>query len=142
MSIFSKIFGTKTTPTLDDTVFGSITFQPSHGIDMWCHMPSSDLDHMVVIVAPLTGPTNGQRMFYASLRTTLPKRLIECKAFIKGQNAALTDLDNMRLYSVEVGTEQESDAGEFVIELSDDNADQIHRVEFAQYRPSSYSVDD
>ena len=136
------MFRKKQLVELDDPVFGHLAFEPMHGIDMWCHLPSGVGDHMVLVVAPLTGPTQAQRDFYTSLRDELPSRESECKMIIAAQESPPPNLADMTIYSVEIGPEEELDAQQFVIELSDSDANEIHRVEFRNGRPETYGIDD
>ena len=142
MSIFGRLFGKNAKPTVDDPAFGRIGFNPSHGIDMWCHIPSVPGEHMIIVDAPLNGPTQAQREFYSALHACLAVREAECKAFIAKQADPPANLSRMTIYSVEVGSEAEIATGQFVIELSDSDANQIHRVEFKNGQPSVYGVDD
>jgi hypothetical protein len=123
---------------LDDPVFGSIEFRDG----LWSSVPTRDLHHMIGIVASETGPTRHQREFYIALRNDLAVREAECKAFIARQTGRPSNLSEMSVYAVEIGTETDLIAGQFVIELSDREANEIHRVEFKHGRPESYGVDD
>jgi hypothetical protein len=142
MSIFGKLFKKNAKPALDDPAFGRIEFSPIHGIDMWCHNPSLPGKHMIIVDAPLDGPTQAQREFYSALHSCLSVREAECKAFIAKQDAPPANLSGMTIYSVEVCSEAEIATGQFVIELSDSDANQIHRVEFKNGQPAVYGIDD
>ena len=142
MSILGKLFKKNAKPAADDPAFGRIEYCPRYGIDMWCHIPSVPGDHMIIVDAPLNGPTQSQREFYSALHTCLALREAECKAFIAKQGDPPDNLSSMTIYSVEVGSEAEITSGQFVIELSDRDASQIHRVEFKNGRPAVYGVDD
>ena len=137
-----RLFQKKPKVEKDDPVFGRIVFEPIHGVDIWCHLPADDQDHMVNILAPSTGSSQAQRDFYASLRNDLASRESECKAFIRTSEEPSADPSDLTLYSVEVGTEDDIAEGQFVIELSDQDAIEIHRVEFRNSRPENYGVDD
>jgi len=50
---------------------------------------------MVLVVAPLTGPKQTLRDFYAPLRDELPLRESECNAFIAAQGSAPLNLADM-----------------------------------------------
>jgi hypothetical protein len=137
-----SIFRRKRVAQITDPVFGALEFDPAHGIDMWCHLPSDESDHMVLVVAPSTGPAQGQRQFYASLRNRMRSLESECKSFIATQPSPPPNLSDITVYSVEIGPEEELSARQFVIELSDEDADQVHRVEFRNGRPDTYAMDD
>lgn len=141
MRIFGNLFKKAEKPTLDDPVFGHIDFESKNGVGLWCHIPSAS-DHMVVINAPVTGPTQAQRDFYATLRKNLPTLETACKAFIGKQDSAPANLSQMTVYAVDVGPENEIVTGQFVFELSDKDAKEIHRVGFRNGKPEVYGVDD
>jgi hypothetical protein len=142
MSLFRQLFKKVSKRTLQDPAFGSIEFDPSHGMDMWCHIPTESGDHMIVIDAPITGPTQIQQDFYSSLKANLPMRLLESKTFIATQDEVPANLSEMTIYSVAIGPESDLSAGRFTIEISDSEANQIHRVEFNSGKPELYGIDD
>jgi hypothetical protein len=142
MSIFGKLFKKNANPAVNDPVFGRIEFRPCHGLDMWCHIPSVTGEHMIIVSAPLNGPTQAQREFYSALRACIAVREADCKAFVAKQDDPPANLSNMTIYSVEVGSETDITAGRFVIEISDPDAMQIHRVEFKDGQPARYGADD
>ena len=97
---------------------------------------------MITIVAPASGPTQLQRNFYTKLQPDLAALETEAKTFVSNQPNAPANLSRMTLYSVAVGEDVELSSGQFAIELSDENADEIHVVEFHNGKPAYYSVDD
>jgi hypothetical protein len=123
---------------LDDPVFGTIEFQ--HGL--WTSVPTKALDYLVGVDAPETGPTQAQRDFYTALNQNLPARVAECKAFIGGHDAPPPGLTDMTVYAVDIGPDEEIGRGQFAIELSDAQANEIHRVCFKNGKPAAYEVDD
>lgn len=124
--------------TRDDPVFGRIEFEDG----IWSSVPAEPLDFLMAIDAPETGPTESQRAFYLALRRELPCRVAECKAFISTHADAPSNLSGMTVYSVEIGSDEALERGQFVMELSDDQANEIHRVEFKNRKPKTYAVDD
>lgn len=128
--------------TLEDAVFGQIEFESMQDFGMWCHIPTNDTGHMITIVAPASGPTQLQRNFYTKLQPDLAALETEAKTFVSNQPNAPANLSRMTLYSVAVGEDVELSSGQFAIELSDENADEIHVVEFHNGKPAYYSVDD
>ena len=140
MGIFDKFFQKPPPVTLQDSVFGLIEFQSTYGFVMWCHTPADARDHLIIIDAPETGPTPLQRNFYSRLRGSLPARVAEARAFIAAQEAAPANAVALKLYSVEIGEDAEVAAGQFVLELSGETADEIHRVEFSSDKPDIYSL--
>lgn len=142
MSFFQRLFKNAAMLAKDDPAFGRIEFCPSHGIDMWCRIPAGTGDHMIIVDAPLSGPSQAQRDFYSKLQACLAQREAECKEFISKQPDPPANLASMTVYSVEIGPEQAIATGQFVIELADADASEIHRVEFKNDRPETYGVDD
>ena len=123
---------------LDDPVFGRIEFRDGS----WASVPAEAPDHRIGVDAPETGPTQSQRDFYRALSADLSSRMAECKAFIAAQEDAPSNLSDMTVYFVEIGSDEELDRGQFVIELSDEEANEIHRVGFKNGKPETYGVDD
>ena len=142
MSLFGKMFKRPVKPTVDDPVFGKIEFTSKYGVDMWCHTPTEPEGHMILVDAPLSGPTDAQRRFYSQLLALLAERETECKAFISAQKSSPATLEQMEVYLVEIGPDNAIACGEFVIELADKAAIEIHRVEFRDGKPEVYRVDD
>ena len=142
MSFFGNLFKKQAQPMLQDAVFGLIEFQASYGFPVWSHTPSDVKDHLIIIDAPATGPTPLQHKFYTQLRSQLPARTAEARAFLATQADAPANLAALTLYSVEIGEDGEIEAGQFVLELSDAAATEIHRVEFNQSKPEAYSTDE
>ena len=142
MNIFRTLFKKTAKPTKQDPVFGRIEFSSDHGIDMWCHIPTGKIGHMIIVDAPLNGPSQVQRDFYSALQSHLKQHIEECKTYISAQNNPPHNLAAMTIYSVEVGSDDEIDSGKFVVELCDSEANEIYRVEFNHGRPEKYGVDD
>ena len=136
-----NLFRRKPKTTLDDPVFGMIEFNSYHGIGMWSHIPADSECYMILVEAPKNGPSQLQRDFYSGLRDNLNAIESECKAFIATQGPP-PNLLSMTIYSVEIGSEEEIERKQFVIELSDRKANEIYRVEFRNGKPAYYGVDD
>ena len=126
----------------EDAVFGQIEFESMQDFGMWCHIPTSETGHMITIVAPASGPTQTQRDFYTQLQKNLAAHATEAKTFISSQPNAPANFSKLTIYCVAVGEDVELSSGQFAIELSDENADEIHVVEFHNGKPAYYSVDD
>jgi hypothetical protein len=142
MKLFRKFFRKPSQPKRDDSVFGPIEFESNHGIDMWIHSPSGVDDPIIVLFAPESGPTQGQRDLYRSLKDRFPKLEAACKEFIGQQEDAPEDVSALKIYAVEIGPDEEIAEGRFTIELADAEADEINRVEFIEGKPAIYGVDD
>ena len=140
--MFRKLFRKPSQPKRDDPVFGPIEFASDHGVDMWIHSPSGVDDHMIVLFAPASGPTQGQRDLYRSLRDRFPKLEAACQEFIGQQEDAPENVSTLKIYAVEIGSDEEIAQGRFTIELTDAEADEINRVEFVKGTPAVYGVDD
>lgn len=137
-TFFSFLFSKKK-KILKDSVFGVIEFDGF----VWTHIPkNTEKSFMIIINAPSTGPTQAQRDFYISLKNDLNSLEEECKTFIFSQEEPPLHLQVMTIYSIEIGEESEVENGQFVIELSDKDANEIHRVKFMNGKPSYYEVDD
>ena len=119
VGILKKIFTKNKKIERDDPVFGHVEYERSHGVDMWLHAPSDDKDHMIVVFASATGPSQAQRDFYDSLRRDIVSLESSCKEFISRQQDPPANLSDMMIYSVEIGDDSELENGQFVIELSD-----------------------
>lgn len=137
-----NLFKTKPKPTLDDPVFGHINLDSGHGIDMWSYIPPDAVTPMICIEAPACGPSNAQRQFYTELRNELSSREAECKTFIAQCESNPANLADMTIYAINIGPDEEIAAGQFEIELSDEDAFEIHRVVFRKMKPIGYEGDD
>lgn len=127
MGLFTGIFNKNKKFFLIDPVFGKIEF---NGI-LWSHMPlNAGEDLMIVIDAPETGPSDIQSKFYMELKLRIYFLIDEARNFIKNQQKADFDTTQLNLYSIEINNHAETVSNNFVIELSDSMANEIHRVEF------------
>jgi hypothetical protein len=137
-----SLFKKKQKRVLDDPVFGRIEFDLIHGIDIWSYIPKDGESPMLCIDASSLGPSDGQREFYCGLKKDLPSRELECKAFISQCETKPINLIEMAVYAINIGTHAELASGQFEIELSDKDANEIHRVVFKNWKPSGYEIDD
>ena len=128
--------------TLDDPVFGHIELDSTHGIDIWSFIPPDAETPMICIEAPARGPSNVQQKFYTELRSALSSLEAECKTFISQCESKPDNLADMTIYAVNIGPDEEIASGQFEIELSDDDAFEIHRVVFNDMKPVGYEIDD
>lgn len=139
MSIFNRLFRKTAGLSLDDPVFGKMTFD--HGI--WSHTPSSSGEEfMITVVAPEAGPTEGQRTFYRGIRARLADFEERARNFIREESAEGVDVSILSTHAVEIGDQSETEDGRFTLEMSDPNAWVVHRVEFCGDRPLLYGFDD
>lgn len=123
---------------LSDPVFGNL----EHDGDLWVAIPFDPKNgFMVIVVADESGPSIRQQRFFERIIANLTQHEGEAKSFIGPQNNEL-DLNSLTIYALEIGTEEELEKGEFVLELSDKDAYEIHRIEFKELVPSQYGIDD
>lgn len=134
----AKLLGKTPRQTLEDPVFGNL----ERDGDLWVGIPSDpENGFMVFVVADESGPSIRQQRFFERIMANLTEHEGEAKSFIGPQNTEL-DLNSLTIYALEIGTEEELERGEFVLELSDKDAYEIHRVEFKGLIPSIYGIDD
>lgn len=139
MSIFANLLKKKKQIVLSDPVFGEISFNK----DMWTYIPPPNVDEpMIIIEAPEEGPSEEQRKYYINLKQRTSSIVSEAINFIKKEHISNLDLNKLGLYSIIIGSLTEIEKNMFVIELSDDKAEDIHRVEFENNQPIRYVVDD
>ncbi|MFN0051486.1 MAG: hypothetical protein ACKV0T_04800 [Planctomycetales bacterium] len=133
MGFFENLFRKKVEIEVHDPVFGVLSF--AHGI--WTHVPREpNAGFMVTVDAPESGPTDRQRDFFQSIRANLPDFEHRANDFIR--RCVDESLPLLSVYSVEIGTDDETGRQEFVLELSDDDAHEIHRVQFRAGEPVDY----
>ena len=134
----SKLFRKSPVQTLSDPVFGSLERQG----DSWVAIPSDpENGFMVIVEAGDSGPSIRQQRFFERTVANLTRHEAEAKSFIGPQNAEL-DLRSLEIYALVIGFEEELERGEFVIELSDKDAHEIHGIYFKWLIPSQYGIDD
>lgn len=139
MSIFDRFFKKSAVLSLDDPVFGSITFD--HGV--WSHTPAAAGDDFAItVVAPESGPAEEQRKFYELIRSRLADFEERAKSFIRSETNDGVDVSILSAYTVDIGDLAETEDVRFTLEMSDPNAWVIHRVEFCGDRPLLYGFDD
>jgi hypothetical protein len=139
MSIFNRLFRKKAVHSVDDPVFGRITFD--HGI--WSFIPSSTGgDYMITVVAPESGPSDEQRIFFGRIRPQVADFEERARAFIQSETTGEVDVSILSTYGIDIGDSAETEDGRFTLELSDPNAWVIHRVEFCGDSPILYGFDD
>lgn len=138
VSIFRKLFTRNALTVIDDPVFGRITFESG----LWSFIPQSEGDgHMVVIDAPETGPSPQQRDFYLKISRDLAGWENKARDYMQQRFPSNATVRTLATYAVIVGSEDETRSGTFTLELSDDEASEIHRVTFGGESPVSYEMD-
>lgn len=124
-------------PTISDFVFGELTFEEL----FWVHYPSAPDDLMVSIDAPEAGPSDLQREFHKNLREKLPLLKEIAKDYIQRELNRVMKIPRLSIYSVEICSDAEIKNQKFVLEMTDDEQDTIHRVTFESERPIHYTFD-
>ena len=137
-----NLFKKKTQVILNDPIFGLIELDSSQGIDLWTHIPTDVVSHMICIAAAPSGPLASQREFYTRLQKSISSLESECKAFISQCENKPKNLRELTIYAINIGLDEELEKGQFEIELSDEDAFEIHRVIFKNMKPIDYEVDD
>ena len=134
MSLFGWFRNHKVPNAVHDSVLGTITYSDGAWV--------STEEYMVIVVAPESGPTQIQRDFFENIRTHLPGFERRACAYIGSLGDSNADTAQLSVYSVEIGSEDDCRRERFVLELSDVEANYIHRVGFAGEDVVEYAVDD
>ncbi len=139
MGLFDILFKRKPAVELQDPAFGTLSF--AQGI--WAYVPKTpDGGFMVTVNAPETGPTKRQRDFFQRIRSSLPDVEHRARDFIRPRVDESVDATRLSIYSVEIGSDDETARQQFVLELSDEDAIVVHRVLFRAGEPVDYGCDD
>jgi hypothetical protein len=139
MSILGKLFKKKPSLEVQDPVFGPLTYDQGG----WAFIPKKPGDgYMITIAAPETGPTAEQRNFFQAVRAKLSDFVQRARDFMRSRVDASVDLSSLSVYSLEIGSDEETKRQEFVLELSDSEAIVIHRVSFRADEAVDYGFDD
>jgi hypothetical protein len=138
MGFFDILFKKKSAVEVQDPVFGAISL--TNGI--WGYVPkTSDVGFLVTVDAPETGPTDRQRDLFQRIRSSLSDFEHRARDFIRPRVDESVDATRLSVYSVEIGNDDETARQQFVLELSDEDADVIHRVIFRAGEPVDYGFD-
>lgn len=122
-----------------DPVFGPLTYEQG----IWTFIPKQPNDgFMVTVDAPASGPTQLQGVTFQKVRSCLADFERRARDFIRSRVEQSDDVSHLSIFSVQIGSDAESQQGRFVLELSDDDAVVIHRVLFAGTEPVDYGFDD
>ena len=139
MSIFGSLFKKKPVVAADDTVFGHITFEQG----IWTFIPNPPTEgFMITVDAPESGPSQLQRDFFQKVRAGLSDFEQRARAFMRSRVDPGVEVSSLSFYSVEFGSDDESMQQRFVLEMSDAEANIIHRVSFCGSEAVDYGYDD
>ena len=139
MSLFGSLFKKKRVIAADDPVFGHITFE--RGI--WTFIPNPPTEgFMITVDAPESGPSQLQRDFFQKIRTSLSDFERRARDFMRSRVDLGVEVSSLSVYSVEIGSDDESRQQRFVLEMSDTEAIVIHRVSFSGSEAVNYGYDD
>ena len=139
MSIFGSLFEKKPVIAADDPVFGHITFEQG----IWTFIPNPPTEgFMITVDAPESGPSQLQRDFFQKIRASLADFERRARDFMRSRVDPGIEVSSLSVYSVEVGSDDESRQQRFVLEMSDADAIVIHRVSFSGGEPVDYGYDD
>lgn len=139
MGILDWLFKKKATIELDDPVFGHLTFDEV----IWSNVPGlAEEAFMITVDAPETGPSVEQRDFFEHVSSRLPDFERRARDYMRSGAHEGVDVSTLSTYSIEIGSQEETVRQEFVLELSDEDAFEIHRVYFSGDQAVDYGVDD
>ncbi|MCC5848811.1 MAG: hypothetical protein JJU29_12035 [Verrucomicrobia bacterium] len=139
MNIFLHFFKRKKIHTLKDPVFGPLTFENK----VWVFLPNSEFrEFMITVDAPQEGPSHEQRDFFQRISLHLPEYETKAREYIKSRAEPHPEVDALSIYSVEIENVALTSREEFVLELADAEATEIHRVSFRRGECIDYGVDD
>ena len=133
--------------SLVDPVFGKMDFDAIDGQGSWVAMPGESREYMVSVDASAAGPSQEQREFFTALLARLGEHRKRAGEFIVAEHArqmkevpeiAPIDTSQLRLYAVEIGGEADLRAGRFVLEFTDEDEIDVHRVGFEGSEPKRY----
>src|SRR5262245_15323018 len=96
---------------------------------------------MITVDAPESGPTQLQREFFQTIRARLSDYERRAREFMHSRVDPGMDVSRLSVYSVEIGSEDESRRQSFVLEIGAELANIIHRVSFTGSEPVDYGCD-
>jgi len=118
---------------IDDPVFGKISFDEP----FWVFTPGPGPSAFTILIeAPCSGPTDVQRQFFQQVVANLADFSRRCLAFIELSADPPVDMRSLSVYSVTVGSDDDCRCTTFVLEFSDEAADNVHRVQIEEGQPS------
>jgi hypothetical protein len=138
MSFLSSLFKKKPEIAADDPVFGHIT----HEQGVWTFVPNPPTGvFMITVAAPESGPSQLQRDFFQKLRASLSEFEQRARDFMRSRVESGVEVYRLSVYSIEIGSEEETRQERFVLEMSDEEAIVVHRVTFSGSEPADYGYD-
>ncbi|MFO1492518.1 MAG: hypothetical protein U1F77_01455 [Kiritimatiellia bacterium] len=138
MSIFVNLFKKKPVIAADDPVFGRITFEQG----IWAFIPKSPTEgFMITVDASESGRSQLQRDVFQKIRASLSDFELRARDFMRTRVEPGVEVADLSVYSVEVGSNDESRRQRFVLEMSDSEAIVIHRVSFCGSEAIDYGYD-
>ena len=139
MNFFSRIFRRKAVASLDDPVFGHITYESG----VWTFLPNpSSRDFMVTVDAVKSGPSQSQRDFFQEILLNLSDFENLARDYVHDHTQLDVEKWKPSIYSLEIGGDEETRCQRFVLEMCDSDANVIHRVSFFRGKPVEYTFDD
>ena len=135
MGILNTFFKRKITK--NNNVFGKLEYERG----VWVHMPA-DLHRgfMVTVCADKNGPSEAQELFFNHIVRNIEKYEKKAKEFIL-TSKYLDHTDNLSIYSINIGNDDETLNHLFYLEMSDKKAEEIHIITFQDNIPKTYSVE-
>ncbi|MBM4003942.1 MAG: hypothetical protein FJ295_11755 [Planctomycetes bacterium] len=142
MSLFGnlfRLFKPKPRTAANDSVFGHIEFEQG----IWMSIPHSrTAGFMVSVDASDSGPSQLQRDFFQQIRDNLSEFEQRARDFMRSRVEPGVEVSSLSIYSVEIGADDATRQQRFVLEMSDTDEIEVHRVEFLGGFAVEYGCDD
>lgn len=97
---------------------------------------------LTTIDAAATGPSDVQRNFFVSLQQAMPSIAAIAREYVERESGVVRDVASLDAYSLEIGSDADSEAQRFVLELVEEDEIVVHRVTFEKNVPVGYTHDD
>lgn len=137
---FLKLFTSKPRAgPFQDPVFGRIVFE---GGTWTASAPDPKREFVASIYSPETGPTQIQRDFFRQVKGKIDRLEELAKRHIQSKSEAPIEIEQLHLYSIEIGTDAECKSQRISLELTDSDEILIHGVRFMSEEPVEYYCDD
>jgi hypothetical protein len=137
MTFLAKLFKNEPVIAAEDPVFGHITFERGIGVQI-PNPPTAAF--MITVDAQESGPRL-QQDFFQMIRGRLSEFEQCARDFMRSRVEPSVDVSQLSAYSIEIGSEGETRQHRFVLEMSDEQADIVHRVSFMGDAPVGYGCD-
>lgn len=147
MGFFRRLFKKSPNLRIEDPVFGRMEYERG----TWSTIPDWDRGGFAVgVEAPESGPSELQRSFFTGLTAEIGAikesalRFLE-KSYIDEEGVPekdRPDFSALFIYALIIHEDGETKRGDFTLELTDEDAHEVHGVEFKARVPSTLYMDD